>query len=112
MCKKLGEDHIYDTPGVYLIIATVIVDDGWIWSPAGTYAADPSLTGKANFGFMSKYKKGASEPTGQTEFQFKAGDLDFHSSSYEWLVVAGANAKYKGVGTINGEGDYLGQSHF
>ena len=45
-------------------------------------------------------------PTGNTEFNFKAGDLNFHSSSYDWLVVAGANAKYKGVGTINGEGYY------
>ena len=44
--------------------------------------------------------------TGQTEFQFKAGGLNFHSSSYDWLVVAGANAKYKGVGTINGSGNY------
>jgi hypothetical protein len=45
-------------------------------------------------------------PTGQTEFQFKAGNLNFHSSSYEWLVVSGARAQYKGNGTINGAGNY------
>ena len=45
-------------------------------------------------------------PTGETEFQFKAGNLNFHSNSYEWLVVAGARAQYKGVGKINGMGDY------
>ena len=46
-------------------------------------------------------------PTGNTEFQFHAADLNFHSSSYEWLVVTGSDyAKFKGAGTINGEGDY------
>ncbi len=45
-------------------------------------------------------------PTGNTEFQFKAGNLNFHSDSYEWLVVAGHKAMYKGVGTINGAGNY------
>ena len=33
-------------------------------------------------------------------------NLDFHSSAYDWLVVAGMKAKFKGVGTINGTGDY------
>jgi hypothetical protein len=62
------------------------------------------LIGKANFGFVSKYKKGASVPTGNTEFMFQAADLNFHSSSYEWLVVTGGDyAKFKGIGTINGE---------
>ena len=45
-------------------------------------------------------------PTGTTEFQFKVADFNFHSDSYEWLVVAGASAKFKGVGTINGQGEY------
>jgi hypothetical protein len=62
-----------------------------------------SPTGKATFGFVSKYKKGAEVPTGNTEFQFKAGDLNFHSTSYDWLVVTGSDfAKFKGVGLING----------
>ena len=55
---------------------------------------------------MSKYKKGQSTPTGQTQFKFKAGDLNYHSTEYEWLVVAGPHAKYKGSGTIDGSGDY------
>lgn len=67
----------------------------------------PTLTGKANFGFVSKYKKGAQVPTGNTEFQFHAADLNFHSDSYDWLVVTGSDyARFKGVGTINGEGGY------
>lgn len=62
------------------------------------------IEGKANFGFVSKYKKGANVPTGNTQFQFKVADLNFHSTEYEWLVVTGSNfAKFKGEGTINGE---------
>ncbi len=45
-------------------------------------------------------------PTGNTEFQFKVANLNFKSISYDWLVVAGAQAKYKGTGTINGVGEY------
>lgn len=58
--------------------------------------------GKASFGFVSRYKNGASTPTGNTEFQFKAGGLAFRSTSYQWLVVAGARAQYKGEGEIAG----------
>jgi hypothetical protein len=60
-------------------------------------------TGKATFGFVSKYKKGATVPTGSTEFQFHTVGMNFHSNSYDWLVVTGSNyAKFKGEGTING----------
>ena len=83
-----------------------VTGGGWIVSPQGAYTANPTLTGRANFGFVSKYLKGATTPTGQTEFQFKVADLNFHSESYEWLVVAGAKAQYKGTGTINGVGSY------
>ena len=54
------------------------------------------LTGRANFGFVSKYLTGATPPTGQTEFQFQVGNLTFHSESYQWLVINGARAQYKG----------------
>ena len=87
---------IYDPEGGF------VTGGGWINSPEGAYTSDLTLTGKANFGFVSKYKKGANVPTGTTEFQFKAGDLNFHSSSYEWLVVTGSDyARFKGEGTIN-----------
>ncbi|MCH8828835.1 MAG: matrixin family metalloprotease, partial [Planctomycetes bacterium] len=83
-----------------------VTGGGWINSPAGAVTAEPTLTGKANFGFVSKYKKGATTPTGNTVFQFKIADLKFKSTSYDWLVVAGARAQYKGSGTINGTGNY------
>jgi hypothetical protein len=83
-----------------------VTGGGWIDSPEGAYVADPSLTGKANFGFVSRYKKGQAIPDGNTEFQFHAGNLNFHSSNYEWLVIASAKAMFKGDGTINGAGAY------
>ncbi len=129
--QTVSGSHVYTTAGVYTVTLTVtdegnasgeavfeyvvvydpsagfVTGGGWIDSPTGAYTADPSLTGKANFGFVAKYKKGATTPTGNTEFVFKAGDLNFHSSSYEWLLVTGSNyARFKGWGSINGEEGY------
>ena len=129
--SPVSDSHSYTAAGVYTVQMTVTDDDdgsgqsvfqyvvvydpsagfvtggGWIDSPEGAYKPDPSLTGKANFGFVSRYKRGATVPTGNTEFQFHAADLNFHSDSYEWLVVTGSDyARFKGVGTINGEGAY------
>jgi PKD repeat protein len=122
--------HAYAVDGVYTVTLTVTDKDGgagstsfsyvvvydpsagfttgggWLNSPAGTYPANPSLTGKANFGFNAKYKSGATVPTGDTEFQFPAVNLNFHSTSYDWLVVNGAQAQFQGSGTINGTGNY------
>jgi hypothetical protein len=64
------------------------------------------LTGKATFKFNSKYEKGATTPSGQTEFVFEAAQMTFKSTSYEWLVISGSEATFKGAGTINDKGDY------
>jgi len=121
--------HVYALPGVYSIAMTVsdgqlvggclseyvvvydpdagfVTGGGWFNSPPGAYRADPGVTGRANFGFVSKYLKGATVPVGSTEFNFQTARLNFHSHSYEWLVVAGAKAIYKGWGTINEQGNY------
>ena len=122
--------HAYTVPGVYTVTLTVtdgeaaqataqfqyivvydpeggfVTGGGWIQSPAGACETDPTLVDKASFGFNSKYKKGATVPTGQTNFQFQAAGLHFESTAYDWLVIAGAKAKYKGTGTINGEGEF------
>ena len=126
---QVSGTHTYDQPGVYEIGITVIDDDGGsgeaayqyvvVYDPdggfvtgggkinagLGSYRLDPALQGPANFGFVAKYHKVTKLPMGQTEFQFKIGDLIFHSDSYDWLVVNQnmANAQFKGTGAINGE---------
>ena len=92
---------------VYDPSAGFVTGGGWIDSPAGAYFPDSALAGKATFGFVSKCKKGATTPTGNTEFQFQTAALNYHSTSYDWLVVTGSDyATFKGFGTVNGEGGY------
>lgn len=122
--------HTYAATGVYTVTATVTDDDGgrdsksfqyvvvfdpeggfvtgggWITSPIGAYtpgdATDPDIVGQALFAFVSKYKPGAVVPDGNTTFKFKAAGLTFESTSYDWLVISGAKAQYKGTGAVNG----------
>jgi PKD repeat protein len=122
--------RVYTTPGVYFIRITVRDDEGasasavfqyvvvyepneqgfvtgggWIDSPAGAYPADPLAEGRATFGFVSRAQYGGSRPTG-TQFQFRTANFDFRSATWDWLIIAGAKAQYKGSGTINDSGDY------
>jgi hypothetical protein len=120
--------HAYSEPGVYRAQLTVldnfgqfdtstyefvvvydpsgghVTGGGWINSPAGAYKPDPDLAGQASFSFVSKYQTGATRPTGETGFQFQVADLNFHTDTYQWLVVNpdGSRAQFKGEGTING----------
>jgi hypothetical protein len=122
--------HTYTVDGVYTVTLTVtnnlggsgqsvfqyvviynpsagfVTGGGWITSPTGAYAANPNLTGQANFGLNAKYKSGATVPTGNTDFQFPAANLTFQSTSYDWLVITTNQAQYQGSGTINGAGNY------
>ena len=113
MCVK-GTDAANNTTAIGECVLVAVYDasggfvtgGGWIMSPAGAYTPDPTMTGKATFGFVAKYKKGQQAPDGNTEFQFQAAGLNFKSTSYDWLVVAGSKAQYKGVGTLNGTAGY------
>ncbi|MCK4443265.1 MAG: hypothetical protein KAW09_01895, partial [Thermoplasmata archaeon] len=129
------DNYEFTTAGVYLVTLTITDDDdgvgtahtvgdltaivviydpsagfitggGWFESPAGALASDTSASGRAGFGFVSKYQKGADVPKGNAEFRFQAGDLKFKSESYDWLVIAGHKGMFKGTGEINGEGNY------
>jgi YVTN family beta-propeller protein len=120
--------HTYTIPGVYTILATVADNNGGSCSSMfqyvvsydptggyvtgggvfdslpGAYKVDHNINGRANFGFVSKYEKNQSIPTGNTQFKFRAGSLDFNSTTYDWLVVnqQSLNAQFKGSGLING----------
>ena len=126
----VSASRAYTTPGVYAIRITVSDDDGgsasavyqyvvvyeetqqgfvtgggWFDSPPGAYPADPLFAGRAIFGFVSRYQYGGAAPSG-TQFQFRTAGFGFRSTTYDWLVIAGAKAIYKGSGTINGAGVY------
>ena len=83
-----------------------VTGGGWINSPANSYLGDLTATGKANFGFNAKYKKGSNLPEGQTEFQLHFASFNFHSEAYEVLVVSGHKAQFRGTGKVNGETGY------
>jgi PKD repeat protein len=125
-CGTIYGEHVYTEAGIYIVEVYVEDDDGgddwmdylyvvvydpsagfvtgggWIDSPEGAYTPDPTAAGRATFGFVSKYKKGATVPEGNTQFVLHSAGFNFHSNEYDWLVVAGSKAQFKGVGTING----------
>jgi hypothetical protein len=110
---SLDSDAACTLAVVYDPSAGFVTGGGWIDSPAGAYKADETLAGKATFGFVSKYQRGASVPTGTTAFEFDLAGLEFSSTSYEWLVVnkTGTNAQFKGSGLINGAADPNGNAY-
>lgn len=91
---------------VYDPAAGYVTGKGTINSPIGAYRAVPTLGGPASFSFTSKYNRGATTPSGKTAFDFKAAQLTFRAELYDWLVVSGARAQYKGVGLLNGQPGY------
>jgi hypothetical protein len=83
--------------------AGYVTGGGWIESRSSAFPIDPTLAGKAAFGFTCRYEAGAKVPAGSTEFYFKPAALSFQSTSYEWLVVTGNDyARFRGSGRING----------
>ena len=83
------------------------------WIIPGTEPGDflPGITGEdnANFGFVVKYKKGATTPEGQLEFHDRAGDFNLHSTEMHWMVINSNWAKFQGYATINSYPDGLFQ---
>ena len=75
---------------------------GTFQSPSGALTGS-TASGRAQFAFQSKYLRGATVPSGNTQFKFKAANFEFDSIEYQWLVVAGARAQFKGKGVIKGQ---------
>jgi hypothetical protein len=121
----ISASHSYTTSGLYTVRVTVddhdggvisqefesvvvfdpsggfVTGGGIIDSPTGALVGDPAATGPATFAFVSKYVKTSNTPTGNTQFRFNAGNFELSSTAYEWLVVSGARAQYKGTATVN-----------
>lgn len=84
---------------VYDPTAGFVTGGGWI-------IPDVAIGEKATFGFVSKYKKGSTTPSGNLEFQYSYEDMNLKSTEMYWLVISDNSAIFQGKGTINGEGLY------
>ena len=88
---------VYDPNGSF------VTGGGQVASPSGADLLNTAAAGQATFGFVSKYLPGRNVPSGNLEFQFKEGNLNFKSTSMDWLVVTGEpRAKFHGTGIVNG----------
>ena len=107
--------HTFTAAGFPTVALTVTDKDGGVGiASIGLIVVNPSAgfvtgggwialpTGKANFGFNARYS--GATPTGETEFQ--APSVNFHSTSYRFLVVAGSSIELEGKGTLNGAAGY------
>lgn len=78
---------------------------GPMFSPMmSTAAATDGTNSKVMFAFVCNYKKGSILPVGNVEIH--AEGMNFHSESYDWMVVNGNRAQFKGTGTIDGQAGY------
>ncbi len=126
---SVSNSHTYTIAGVYTVTLTVtdnnggqatsqyqyvavydpsagfLTGSGKYTSQAGWDTQNPQATGEVKFGVEAKYTSG-NTPTGQDKIDFKAGNLLFSSTSFQWLVINGAKATLKGNGTVNGSGNY------
>ena len=88
---------------VYDPSAGYAIGGGWYASPAGAYRAKPAVSGKVSYGFTSKYFRNATNPKGETQFEFKLAGLEFNALTFDYLAIAGARAQFKGFGKLNGD---------
>ena len=129
--RTAGGTCSYSTAGVYAVRLTVRDDDGasdtelgtgqvvvydpaagsvtgggWITSPAGAYAAAPGAAGKLTFALLVRYQPAATIPAGNADFKLNVSKLDFRSTAFDWLAIAGSSVRIQGRGTLNGTPGY------
>jgi hypothetical protein len=122
-------NHAYTAAGVYSVTLTIADNNGGVgtsnynyvvvYNPsnnaffngsgkydslAGWYSTNPIATGQVKFGVNARYNNNVLNA--QAKMNFKNANLDFNSTSCQWLVVNGANGQLKCTGTINGSGNY------
>ncbi len=127
--------YSFSTPGIYYVTLTVtdaagnaasastvngqpavivIYDRGYGFidgsgkynSPAGAYTAKPSISGRMDFTFDTRYRKEDAFPSGTTSFKMNAANLDFEGASCDWFNCSAGRGLYKGTGTLNGAAGY------
>jgi hypothetical protein len=69
-------------------------------SPKGAMPSNPHVAGDMTYGFQTNYYKGATNPKGETWFILNNGDFEFNALNFEYLVVNGAKAQFKGLGKM------------
>jgi hypothetical protein len=71
-------------------------------SPKGAMPSYPNVAGEMTYGFQTNYYKGATNPKGETWFILNNGeiDLEFNALNFDYLVVNGAKAQFKGSGKL------------
>lgn len=75
---------------------------GWFMSAPGALMATPSASGEVSYGFQSNYYKGATYPKGETQLEFKVGNLKFNALNFEYLSIARGKGQFKGSGELVG----------
>jgi probable HAF family extracellular repeat protein len=122
-------NHVYTTPGIYMLTAhvtdlagngavvrrTIVVHDaaagavggsGAVASPRRLSPTDPVLPGTANFSFIAPAITGADAPGAKAQLIFSDGGLNFRSKDLRPVALLGGRGQFAGSGTINGAGDY------
>jgi hypothetical protein len=87
---------IYDPNGGYTY------GGGSFASPAGSIPGNPQASGLVSYGFQNNYFKGATNPKGETQMEFKVGEFEFNALNYEYLAVDKFKAQFRGSGRITG----------
>ncbi|MBN1676849.1 MAG: SUMF1/EgtB/PvdO family nonheme iron enzyme [Kiritimatiellae bacterium] len=97
---SIGPDGYFAAPPDAAMLVVYDPTDGHASGGGWIEVQDPAAgdLGRANFGFIAKYKADAA--AGNLEFQYASGDINLKSSAIDWLVISAVSAQFEGVGTI------------
>ncbi|MDX2038441.1 MAG: PKD domain-containing protein [Isosphaeraceae bacterium] len=90
----------------YNPLAGYVVGAGGLNVPPGAFTASPNLGGLVSFEIESRYVGNSVVPTGKTTIRLSRTNFTFASTSLQWMIVDGSTARYRGIGTVNGSGEF------
>jgi PKD repeat protein len=92
----------------YVVVYTPVMGElsgsGFIMSPAGAYAPDPAVDGKASFSLTARYNKGI--PSGNARFNLEKAKTSFTASYFDWIINEDGRAMVHGYGKLEKEDGY------